>query len=148
MLFDFSDRSLLIIANGAGERVNRTLLPHARSMLYARNISNTFLAEALSTAVLFRNRIFKTFITSKKTKPHFFGLVTLQISLVFEHFEQKVLVCGTEVRIQKARSLITRIYEGLKFSAQQKLLVVGYQTKKLIISRDVKFDELISVPQS
>ena len=42
--------------NGVAERWNRTLVESARSMLQGKNISNSFWAEAINTAVYLKNR--------------------------------------------------------------------------------------------
>ncbi len=42
--------------NGVAERLNRTLVESARSMLLDANLSKSYWAEAISTAVYIRNR--------------------------------------------------------------------------------------------
>src|SRR6185312_8038761 len=42
--------------NGVAERVNRTLVEHARCMLQQRSMGNEFWAEAVSTAAYLKNR--------------------------------------------------------------------------------------------
>ncbi|GJX61341.1 putative ribonuclease H-like domain-containing protein [Tanacetum coccineum] len=52
--------------NGVAERMNRTLIEAARTMLADSLLPTTFWAEAVSTACYIFNRIFKTFNTKKE----------------------------------------------------------------------------------
>ena len=53
--------------NGVAERMNRTLIESARSMLAHAGLSNEYWAEAVSTAAYVRNRIPTTAIKEKTT---------------------------------------------------------------------------------
>ena len=44
--------------NGVAERMNRTLMDCVRSLLHWSNLDKKFWAEALSTAVYIRNRVY------------------------------------------------------------------------------------------
>jgi len=53
--------------NGVAERMNRTLVESARSMLAFCGLSNTCWAEAINTATYVRNRAVTTAVKSKQT---------------------------------------------------------------------------------
>lgn len=55
--------------NGVAERANRTIMERVRAMLYARNVSLSFWAEAVNTATYLRNRSPTTTLPKGKT-PH------------------------------------------------------------------------------
>eukprot|EP00171_Calliarthron_tuberculosum_P001057 IDg1057t1 len=56
--------------NGVAERMNRTLLNLARSMLHHKGIDKKFWAEAISTAVYIRNRVTSRALPSNTTPHH------------------------------------------------------------------------------
>jgi len=125
--------------NGVAERWNRTLVESARSMLQGKNISNSFWAEAVNTAVYLKNRcptkqlVFKTpFEVLHDYKPD------------VSHF--KVFGCTAFAHIPKANRR--------KLDAKSiKCVFIGYCTDqkayklfdpsshKLFASRDVVFHE-------
>ena len=60
--------------NGVSERLNRTLVEAARSMLSHAGLSNAYWAEAITTATYLRNRMVSTAL--RLVKPHIFcGMV-------------------------------------------------------------------------
>ena len=133
--------------NGVAERMNRTLLNHTRSMLLSRNISKSFWAEALSTAVHIRNRVTSRSLPPNTTPHHRWIGVAPNLSYL-RIFGAK---CWYVVPKTKLRKLDARSRESMMagYAPNSK----GYKLwdaklKKFIISRDVKFDESISAPQS
>ena len=125
--------------NGVAERMNRTLLENARSMLYHAKMPLRFWAEAINTAAYIRNRCPTTAIKGCtpyevwfKRKPNISNL--------------KVFGCNAYVHIPKEKRQ--------KLDAKStKCIFIGYAdprkgyrmydpgTKKVILSRDVKFCE-------
>ena len=53
--------------NGVSERMNRTLVESARSMIAHAGLSNIFWAEAISAAAYVRNRLFTTVLKERET---------------------------------------------------------------------------------
>eukprot|EP00171_Calliarthron_tuberculosum_P022901 IDg22901t1 len=58
------------MVNGVTERMNRTLLNLARSMLHHKGIDRRFWAEAISTAVYIRNRVTSRALPPNTTPHH------------------------------------------------------------------------------
>ena len=125
--------------NGIAERMNRTIVETARSMLHHAKLPTSFWAEAVSTAVYLRNRS-PTVALSKKTPFECWYNVMPNLSNL------RVFGCIANVHIaDKSRR---------KFDAKSKQAIfVGYphgtkgyklydlQAKQFIRSRDVIFSE-------
>ncbi len=126
--------------NGVAERMNRTLVESARSMITHARLPNMYWAEAISTAVYLRNRMPTTAIKENKTP-----------------YE---LWCGRKPNVSHLRVFGCMAYAHVPDSERrkldkkaEKLRFVGYsrtskgyrlfdETKrKVVIRRDVKFNE-------
>ena len=125
--------------NGVAERMNRTLLETARSMMAHADIPTEFWAEAVSTATYIRNRSPTTAVKEVTPFECFFGYKPDVSSM-------KVFGCLAYAHIPKSKRK--------KLDAKSsKCIFVGYpegtkgfklynpETKSFIKSRDVIFDE-------
>ena len=124
--------------NGVSERYNRTVMESARSMLYARGLPLKLWAEAVNHANYLQNRILHTnqsatpFEQWTGTKPN---LSDLRI------FGSKVYV---HVPDERRKKLDPKCIEGIfiGFCTNSKAIRVWEPSSgKILISRDVKFDE-------
>jgi hypothetical protein len=124
--------------NGVAERMNRTLMEAARSMLINARLSKMFWAEAVTTAAYIRNR---TLTSSTGVTPYerwhgrkpdvshlkVFGCVAH--ALLFDHERRKLDPKTKKVRFI-GYSLTTKGYR-----------LYDVQKRQLFIRRDVKFEE-------
>ena len=126
--------------NGVAERMNRTLVEAARSMLAHANLPEYYWAEAVATAVHIKNRTPTTALKEDKTpfemwyekKPNVTNL--------------KVFGCVAYAHIPETqRQKLDKKSEKLRFigySREHKgYRLINEQTKKVIIRRDVAFNE-------
>ena len=126
--------------NGVAERMNRTLVEAARSMLAHANLPEYYWAEAVATAVHIKNRTPTTALKEDKTpfemwyekKPNVTNL--------------KVFGCVAYAHIPETqRQKLDKKSEKLRFigySREHKgYRLINEQTKKVIIRRDVVFNE-------
>jgi hypothetical protein len=126
--------------NGIAERVNRTLLESARAMLKHSGLPDRFWGEAVLTAIYIRNRCVTTVDTSKTPEEIWKGKrPTIKY--------MKVFGCDAYVHIKDAE-------RGKLDSKAKKCIFIGYdeqkkgyklfdtETEKIIVSRDVTFDEM------
>ena len=135
--------------NGVAERFNRTVVEMARMMLHGANLPYAFWAESINTATYIRNRCISKALGTHKTTPE---EVWTGIKPNIEHL--RVFGCD-------AYALIKDHHHKLHPKGE-KCILVGYETNskayrlwnhakhKIIISRDVKFNEPTSqlVPSS
>lgn len=131
--------------NGKAERLNRTLLESARSMLSDSGLPKRFWAEAVNTATYLRNRS-PTKVLSNVTPTEVWT-------------GEKPDVSGIRVFGCKAYSHIPRSERGKLDSKSRKCWMMGYgdttkgyrlydpERGRLFHSRDVKFDERERVSQ-
>lgn len=129
--------------NGRSERELRTIMESARSMLYAKDISKNLWAEAVSCAVYLLNR-------SSSSQ-------TINVTPYELWFKQKPNL--KHIRIFGSVGYVHIPKEKRKKLDKKstKMMLVGYDqenyrmydqnTKKITVSRDVKFDELNSVTE-
>lgn len=126
--------------NGVAERMNRTLMDCARSMLHSAKLDKKFWAEALSTAVHIRNRVLSRSLSPTETPFHRWMGKPPEISY-FRIFGTK---CFYVTPKSKRKKLDARSQPGifLGYPLQTK----GYKIwdtslHKMIVSRDVSFLE-------
>ncbi len=129
--------------NGVAERMNRTLLDLVRSMLSSRQVGKKFWAEALATAVYVRNRVTSRALPINTTPYHHWMGKVPNLS----HFRVFGSKCWYVVPRKNVRKLDPRSNEGMfiGYSTQSK----GYKIwdpafNKIVVSRDVRFDESMS----
>ena len=125
--------------NGVAERMNRTLMEMARSMLYHANLPQKFWAEAISTAAYLRNRCPTSSFKGATPYERWFG-----VKPDVEHL--RVFGCNVYVHIpdEKRRKLDAKAVKGVfvGYPAGRK----GYkifipENKRFVSSRDVTFME-------
>ena len=126
--------------NGVAERMNRTLLDCVRSLIHTAQLDKNFWAEALSTAVHIRNRV------TSRSLPHNTTPYQRWMGKIPDLSYLRVFGCKCWFVIPKARvkKLDARSKEGLMmgYSNQSKgYKIWDIEASKLIISRDVTFDE-------
>lgn len=130
--------------NGVAERMNRTLVEKARCMLFDAELPKTYWAEAVNMAAYIINRSFCA-ILGKTTPNEVFYKEKVNVA------ELKVFGSSVMVHVPKQKRR--------KWDAKaEKMIFVGYdsdtkgfrcinaETRKLTISRDVKFLE--DIPES
>jgi len=126
--------------NGIAERFNRTSLNMVRSMLLHFSIPKPFWAEALSTAVYIRNRVTSTALPSDMTPHHIWHNRSPSV----KHL--RVFGCKCWYTLPKAavQKLDARgrpaIFVGYADTSKA-YRVIDAETRKMIVSRDVTFDE-------
>ena len=125
--------------NGVAERANRTIVERARSMLHAKNLGYEFWAEAVATAVYLKNCSPTKAVSDKTPQEAWRGYKPTVSHL-------RIFGCKTWAHIPKNKR--TKLD-----SKAVECVFVGYcnrskgyrlynpSTKKIIISRDVTFDE-------
>ena len=131
--------------NGVAERMNRTLMDCVRSLLHSSNLDNNFWAEALSTAVYIQNRVYSRSLPSKTTLYHRWMRKSPDLSYL-RVFGSR---CWFVIPKSKLRKLDPRSKEGLVvgYSKQHKgYKIWDVEPSKLIVSRDVTFDEITPNP--
>lgn len=126
--------------NGVAERMNRTLMDCARSMLHSANLEEQFWAEALATAVHIRNRVLSRSLPSNQTPFHRW----MGKPPDFSYLRVFGSRCFYVTPKTKKKKLDARARPGimLGYPSQSK----GYKiwdvdSKKMIVSRDVQFLE-------
>lgn len=125
--------------NGVSERKNRTIMEMARSMLYDKELPRMFWAEAVNTAVYLLNRCPTKAVSDQTPFQAWNGKRPSAAYL-------KVFgcVCYMHVPDQKRTKLEEKSKKGifLGFSTLSKgYRIYNLETKKLVTSRDVVFDE-------
>ncbi|KAA3475047.1 pleiotropic drug resistance protein 3-like [Gossypium australe] len=106
------------------ERKNRTILNMTHCLLFESKLPNVFWAEVVNTVVYLQNRLPTKAVEGK-----------ISFESVWLH-----LLCSCSNRENKQNRLPTKAVEG-KTSFEKCYRIYDPFSKKLIISRDVKFDE-------
>ena len=126
--------------NGVAERFNRTSLKLVRSMLNHMSVPKRFWAEALSTAVYIRNRVTSRALPSNKTAHHFWKKDTPTVA----HLRVFGCKCWYTLPKAKVKKLDARgkpaIFVGYAETSKAYKLI-DVETGKVVVSRDVIFDE-------
>ena len=120
--------------------MNRTLMDSVRSLLHTAKLDKKFWAEALSTAVYIRNRVVSR-VLPKNTTPHHLWIGESPNLSYFRVFGCK---CWFVIPKPKVKKLDSRSKEGffMGYSTQSKgYKIWDLESSKLIVSRDVTFDE-------
>lgn len=128
--------------NGVSERKNRTVMEMARTMLKERGLPNSFWIEAVNTAVYLLNRL-PTKAVQNKTPIEAWSSQKPSA----KHLRVFGCICYVHIPDQKRTKLDDKSEKGifLGYSTQSKgYRVYNLRTKKLMISRDVEFDESAS----
>lgn len=126
--------------NGVAERMNRTLVESARAMIYHAGLPKSFWAEALYATVYIRNRLPTSAVTGHLT-PHenWYGTKpNVKYLRVFGCIAYALSFDGDRKKLDKK----AQKYRFVGYSLNSK----GYrlfddQTKKIVVRRDVVFDE-------
>lgn len=125
--------------NGVCERKNRTVLNMARCLLFQGKLPSQFWAEAVNTSVYLLNRLP---IRAVKDKTPYEAWH--RVKPVVTHLKVFGCVCYALVPVEKRTKLESRATPGIfvGYSSNKK----GYRVydpiaKKVLVSRDVKFDE-------
>ncbi len=130
--------------NGVSERFNRTILNLVRSMLSHRQAPMYLWAEALSTAVHIRNRVTSNALPPNITPHHIWKSAVPNVS----HFRVFGCKCWYTVPKSEVQKLDPRgkvaIFVGYAENSKAYKLI-DFETQKVVISRDVLFDELDGV---
>ena len=127
--------------NGVAERLNRTLAELVRSMLHHKNVAKHFWAEAINVAMYIRNRVTSRGIPSNVTP---YQLWTGKKPNL-EHLRVFGSKCWYTIRENGLRKLDERAREAIFIGYTQRS--GGYKlwdisNLKVVVSRDVRFDEL------
>lgn len=125
--------------NGVCERKNRTLMEMARCMIHEKNMPKKFWAEAIYTSSYIQNRCFTKSIEDKTPYELWFGE---KPSL--ENFKVFGSVCFLHVHSHMRDKLDKKANVGVLvgYSEVTKgFRVYNLETKKLMVTRDVKIDE-------
>ncbi|KAL0380608.1 UNVERIFIED_CONTAM: Retrovirus-related Pol polyprotein from transposon TNT 1-94 [Sesamum angustifolium] len=125
--------------NGVSERKNRTVMEMARSMLQEKNLPKAFWAEAVYTAVYLLNRCPTKAVQNMTPIEAWSGKKPSA-----KHLRVFGSICYVHIPTEKRHKLEEKTEKGifLGYSTQSKgYRIYNLKTKKLIISRDVEFDE-------
>lgn len=123
--------------NGVAERMNRTLVEKARSMLLEANLSKNMWGEAVLTATYLTNRS-PTQVLEKETPAEMWFLQKPNISKI------RVFGCKAYVHIpqEKRKKFDAKSEENVMVGyAPNGYRLWNFRTKKVILSRDVIFVE-------
>ena len=126
--------------NGISERFNLTILNLVRSMLSHRGVPKCFWAEALATAVHIRNRVTSSTLPPNMTPYHIWKNATPDVSY-FRVFGCKCWYTVPKFEVQKLdpRGRVA-IFVGYAENSKA-YKVIDFETRKVVVSRDVLFDE-------
>ncbi|KAL0341917.1 UNVERIFIED_CONTAM: Retrovirus-related Pol polyprotein from transposon TNT 1-94 [Sesamum calycinum] len=125
--------------NGVSERKNRTVMEMARSMLQEKHLPKAFWAEAVYTAVYLLNRCPTKAVQNMTPIEAWSGKKPSA-----KHLRVFGSICYVHIPTEKRHKLEEKTEKGifLGYSTQSKgYRIYNLKTKKLIISRDVEFDE-------
>lgn len=126
--------------NGVAERMNRTILDLARSMLYHKNLPKYFWGEACATAVYIRNRVTTASLPSKITPHHRWNGEPPDVS----HLRTFGAKCYYVLPKKHIKKLDARARKAIMvgYSNQSKgYKIFDLQSHQFIVSRDVRFLE-------
>ncbi|KAL0323577.1 UNVERIFIED_CONTAM: Retrovirus-related Pol polyprotein from transposon TNT 1-94 [Sesamum angustifolium] len=125
--------------NGVSERKNRTVMEMARSMLQEKHLPKAFWAEAVYTAVYLLNRCPTKAVQNITPIEALSGKKPSA-----KHLRVFGSICYVHIPTEKRHKLEEKTEKGifLGYSTQSKgYRIYNLKTKKLIISRDVEFNE-------
>ncbi|KAL0418481.1 UNVERIFIED_CONTAM: putative mitochondrial protein [Sesamum radiatum] len=125
--------------NGVSERKNRTVMEMARSMLQEKHLPKAFWAEAVYTAVYLLNRCPTKAVQNMTPIEAWSGKKPSA-----KHLRVFDSIYYVHIPTKKRHKLEEKTEKGifLGYSTQSKgYRIYNLKTKKLIISRDVEFDE-------
>ena len=128
--------------NGVSERKNRTVMEMARLMLEEKRIPKTFWAEAVYTAVYLLNRCPTKAVQNKTPIEAWSGRKPSA-----KHLRVFGSICYVHIPAVKRHKLEEKTEKGifLGYSTESKgYRIYNLKTKKLVVSRDVEFDEKAS----
>jgi hypothetical protein len=132
--------------NGSSERDNRTIMEASRSMLYAANVHIRFWSEAVHTAVYVLNR------TATRTID---GKTPYEIWYNVKPSVSHIRIFGSDAYVHVPKELRNKLSAKSKkgvlmgYSASSKAYRVWHNdTRRIVESRDVLFDEELSTTQS
>ena len=126
--------------NGKAERFNRTCMNLVRAMLRHRDVQKRFWAEALQTATHIRNRVTSSALPSNTTPHHLWKDAVPNVSYL------RVFGCKCWYTVPKSQlqKLDPRgkaaIFVGYA-EASKAYKLIDLESHKIVISRDVVFDE-------
>lgn len=125
--------------NGVAERFNRTVVEMARTLLNHAGLDKTFWAEAVNTAVYLRNRLPCRSIGGKSPYERWYKKIPN-----IQHLRTFGCVCYSHIPKEQRKKLDVKaskcILLGYDVSAKAYRLYC-LDTSKIIVSRDVKFNE-------
>ena len=133
--------------NGVAERMNRTLMDCVRSMLQTAKLNKKFWADAMSTSVYIRNRVVSRSLPKNVTPHHRWIGEAPDLS----HLPVFGCKCWFVIPKTKITELDPRSAEGLMmgYSTQTKgYKIWNTETSRLVVSRDVTFDESSVDPET
>ena len=124
--------------NGVSERMNRTLLESAKAMIFHAGLSKSFWAEAVNTAAYIRNRVTTT-STGQTPYERWYRRIP-------DVSHMRVLGCTAYAHCPEAdRRKLDKKSRKLRFlgyaEGQKAYRLLDMKKKKLVISRDVIFNE-------
>ena len=125
--------------NGVSERKNRTVMEMARCMLTETNLPKKFWAEAFRTSVYLLNRLFTKAVQGKTPIEAWSGRKPTA-----KHLRVFGSICYAHIPPQKRSKLDAKAERGifLGYDSQAKgYRIFNLSTEKIMISRDVEFDE-------
>ena len=125
--------------NGVCERKNRTIMEMARCLLFESGLPKKFWAEGVNTSIYIQNRLYSKSLRSKTPFELWFGY---KPSL--DHLRVFGSICYILVPQEKRGKLDERSQVGVLVGysdVTKGYRVYNLETKKLVISRDVKVDE-------
>ncbi|CAH9134446.1 unnamed protein product [Cuscuta epithymum] len=128
--------------NGVSERKNRTVMEMARSMLAEKGMPKMFWAEAVYTSVYLLNRCPTKAVLNKTPIEAWSGRKPSA-----KHLKVFGSICYIHVPSVKRHTLEDKAEKGifLGYSSKSKgYRIYNFETKKLVTSRDVEFDEQAS----
>ena len=126
--------------NGVAERKNRTIIEMSRSMMNEKGLPKKFWAEATNTAVYILNRC-PTKAVQNMTPLEAWSCEKPSVS----HFKIFGCVCYAHIPAEKRTKLDDKstkcIFIGYSLETKLAYRLYNVKTNKLIVSRDVLFDE-------
>ena len=129
--------------NSVAERLNRTLMNQIRSMLVHKTINNRFWAEALATAIYVRKRVTSS-VLPPNTTPHHKWMGKAPNVGHIRVFGSKCWYTLPKVKVRKLDPRAREaLFLGYAESSTAYTLWDG-ELQKIVISRDVVFDEFSS----
>jgi hypothetical protein len=125
--------------NGVAERKNRTIVEMARTMMKEMDIPVEFWAEAVNTAVYVQNRCFTTSLANLTPFEAFTGRKPS-----IKHLKVFGCVCYTHVPAHMRQKFDKKAEKGIFMgygSCEKGYRIYILQSKKIVLSRSVVFDE-------